>query len=83
MNDKEMNFFGTISDMFGDKTSKVMYNLYVDFIHDMKMFGLILSYPFMFVKFWKQSWNKLNDKKYYNHSILWSIKFQTQMIGTL
>ena len=40
-----------------------MYNLYVDFIHDMKMFGLILSYPFMFVKFWKQSWNKLNDKK--------------------
>ena len=63
MNDKEMNFFGTISDMFGDKTSKVMYNLYVDFIHDMKIFGLILSYPFMFVKFWKQSWNKLNDKK--------------------
>ena len=46
MNDKEMNFFGTISDMFGDKISKVMYNLYVDFIHDMKMFGLILSYPY-------------------------------------
>ena len=35
MNDKEMIFFGIISDMFGYKTSKVMYNLYVDFIHDM------------------------------------------------
>lgn len=63
MNEKEIKVFGTLTEMFGEGVSKTIYNLYVDFIHDMKMFGLIFSYPFKFVEFWKDSYKKLNEKK--------------------
>lgn len=65
MSKREENFFGIIGELFGEKTSRIMFNLYVDFVHDMKVIGLILSYPFMFIKFWKQSYNKIKNEN--NH----------------
>lgn len=63
MNEREYNFFGTMYDMFGEKTSKVMYNIYVGLIHDMKMFGLILSLPVKFVQFFLESYREKTKKE--------------------
>ena len=58
MNKREIKIFGTIAEIFGEKTSQVMYNLYIDFIHDMKMFGIIFSIPVKFVQFFRESYKK-------------------------
>lgn len=63
MNNKETKFFGTLCNMFGEDFSKVIYDVYIGFIHDMKLIGIYLSLPFMFCKFFKQSWTNLNNKK--------------------
>lgn len=63
MNEREYNFFGTIYDLFGETTSKVMYNIYVGFIHDMKMFGLLFSLPVKYVKFFKESYHKRREER--------------------
>ena len=63
MSEKEGKFFGMLTNMFGEKTSRVIYNLYVDFIHDMKIFGMIFSLPVKFVQFFKEEWKKNSVKK--------------------
>lgn len=62
MNDKEIKVFQAISDMFGYNTSRVIFNLYVGFLHDMKMLGLILSIPFKFIEFYKKAANERKHK---------------------
>lgn len=62
MNDKEIKVFQAISDMFGYNTSRVIFNLYVDSLHDMKMLGLILSMPFKFIEFYKKAANERKHK---------------------
>lgn len=63
MNKNETYFFGIIGELFGEKTSKIIYNLYIDFIHDIKMFGVLLSLPFKFVKFFIESYKEYGKKK--------------------
>lgn len=61
MNERESKFFGTMTNIFGENFSQFIYNLYVDFIHDMKMFGMIFSLPVKFIQFFKESY-KNNQK---------------------
>ena len=62
MNERESRFFGNLENMFGEKTSKFIYNGYVNFLHDMKMFGMIFSLPVKFVQFFKESWKENGEK---------------------
>lgn len=63
MNKFENSFFKNVYKMFGEKTTIVVSNFYYNLRHDFKVFGLLLSYPFMFVKFWKEEYKKICNEK--------------------
>ncbi|MCM1221179.1 MAG: hypothetical protein NC548_42535 [Lachnospiraceae bacterium] len=65
MNNREVKFFKGVYDIFGETTTILLSKFYIGLVHDLKMFGLLLSTPFKFVQFFKEAWkeNGENMKK--------------------
>ena len=62
MSEREHIFFKGVYNMFGETASKLMFKLYVNLAHDVKLLGLILSLPFKFIQFFKESYNNQKSK---------------------
>lgn len=63
MNKTEEKIFGIFVNLFGEKVSNIIFDFYVNLVHDIKMFGILFSLPFKFIHFFKESYSERSKKE--------------------
>ena len=64
MSERELKFFGTIYDCFGETLTKIVFYMYLYILKYLKITWVFLTFPFEFVKKFKELYKKnLEDIK--------------------
>lgn len=58
MTEKELNFFGTINYCFGETPTRIVFYTYLTILKFLKIAWIFLTFPFEFVKKFKELYKK-------------------------